>query len=149
MPRFWWVNHKQTFRQEIDGTYLWSPKRNANGARNIFYENMRAAAPGDLVLSFADGLIRHVGRVADFAFTAPKPEEAVRSFSAPMLCTNFPRNSARLSPRPDCLTPTKNLFLEQAAVIAVVPVVLVAIICTRKDELGQRKQLFHCRLLLH
>jgi hypothetical protein len=81
--------------------------------------------------------------------TAPKPEEAVRSFSAPMLCTNFPRNSARLSPRPDCLTPTKNLFLEQAAVIAVVPVVLVAIICTRKDELGQRKQLFHCRLLLH
>ncbi len=75
MPRFWWVNHKQTFRQEIDGTYLWSPKRNANGARNIFYENMRAAAPGDLVLSFADGLIRHVGRIADFAFTAPKPEE--------------------------------------------------------------------------
>lgn len=75
MPRYWWVNHKQTFRQEIDGTYLWSPKRNANGARNIFYDNMRAAAPGDLVLSFADGLIRHVGRVAEFAFTAPKPEE--------------------------------------------------------------------------
>src|SRR3546814_2428121 len=36
---------------------------------------MRAASPGDLVLSFADGLIRHVGRVAEFAFTAPKPEE--------------------------------------------------------------------------
>src|SRR3546814_21013803 len=35
---------------------------------------MRAASPGDLVLSFADGLIRHVGRVAEFAFTAPKPE---------------------------------------------------------------------------
>lgn len=64
MPRYWWVNHKQTFRQEIDGTHLWSPKRNANGARNVFYDNMRAAAPGDLVLSFADGLIRHVGRMA-------------------------------------------------------------------------------------
>lgn len=75
MPRYWWVNHKQTFRQEIDGTYLWSPKRKANGARNTFYDNMRAAAPGDLVLSYADGLIRHVGRVAEFAFTAPKPEE--------------------------------------------------------------------------
>ncbi|MEQ8816262.1 MAG: HNH endonuclease signature motif containing protein [Thalassobaculum sp.] len=75
MPRYRWVNHKQTFRQEIDGTYLWSPKRKANGARNVFYENMRAAVPGDLVLSFADGLIRHVGRVAEFAFTAPKPEE--------------------------------------------------------------------------
>lgn len=75
MPRYWWVNHKQTFRQEIDGTYLWSPKRKSNGARNTFYDNMREAVPGDLVLSFADGLIRHVGRVAEFAFTAPKPEE--------------------------------------------------------------------------
>src|SRR3546814_11296679 len=75
MPRYWWVNHKQTVRQEIDGAYLWSPKRNANGARNSFYDNMRAAAPGDLVLSFADGWISQVGRVAEFAFTAPKPEE--------------------------------------------------------------------------
>ncbi len=75
MPRYWWVNHKQTFRQEIGGAYLWSPKRKANGARNAFYDNMRAASPGDFVLSFADGLIRHVGRVAEFALTAPKPEE--------------------------------------------------------------------------
>ncbi len=74
MPRYWWVNHKQTFRQDIDSSYLWSPKRKANGARNPFYDSMRAATPGDLVLSYADGLIRHVGRVAEFTFTAPKPE---------------------------------------------------------------------------
>lgn len=75
MPQYWWVNHKQTFRQEIEGEYLWSPKRSRSGARNEFYNNMRRAAPGDLVLSFANGLIRHVGRVTEFAFTAPKPEE--------------------------------------------------------------------------
>jgi hypothetical protein len=75
MPRTWWVNHKQTFSQEIKGNYLWSPKRKANGDRNPFYDSMRAATPGDLVLSYADGLIRHVGRVVEFAFTAPKPEE--------------------------------------------------------------------------
>ena len=23
---FWWVNHKQTYRQEVNGGYLWSPK---------------------------------------------------------------------------------------------------------------------------
>ena len=34
--RFWWVNQNQTFRQELSGRYLWSPKRNANGARNPF-----------------------------------------------------------------------------------------------------------------
>lgn len=75
MPRYWWVNHKQTFRQEIDGAYLWSPKRNAKDTFSQYYANMRAATPGDLVLSYASGLIRHVGRVAEFCFTAPKPEE--------------------------------------------------------------------------
>jgi hypothetical protein len=33
--RYWWVNQNQTFRQEIAGGYLWSPKRNANGARIV------------------------------------------------------------------------------------------------------------------
>jgi putative restriction endonuclease len=75
MPQFWWVNHKQTARQEIDGQYLWSPKTESNGARSEFYNNMRRATPDDLVLSYADQEIRYVGRVAEFAFTAPKPEE--------------------------------------------------------------------------
>lgn len=75
MSQFWWVNHKQTARQEIDGQYLWSPKTQSNGARSIFYDNMRRASPGDLVLSYADQAIRFVGRVAEFAFTAPKPTE--------------------------------------------------------------------------
>jgi hypothetical protein len=75
MPQYWWVNHKQTWRQEIDGQYLWSPKTSSNGARNEFYSNMRRASPGDLVLSYADQQISCVGRVAEFAFAAPKPEE--------------------------------------------------------------------------
>ncbi|MGZ8350703.1 MAG: HNH endonuclease, partial [Allosphingosinicella sp.] len=75
MPQYWWVNHKQTFHQEISGEYLWSPKVSSNGANNEFYNNMQRAAPGDQVLSYADGLIRYVGRVAEFAVTAPKPKE--------------------------------------------------------------------------
>lgn len=75
MAQFWWVNHKQTARQEIEGQYLWSPKTSKGGTRNQFYENMRKASPGDLVLSYANQLIRYVGRVAEYAFTAPKPSE--------------------------------------------------------------------------
>lgn len=75
MRQFWWVNHKQTFNQEIEHQYLWSPKTSKNGVRNRFYDNMRAANPGDIVLSYASQLIRYVGRVVDFAFTAPKPSE--------------------------------------------------------------------------
>jgi hypothetical protein len=75
MTRYWWVNHKQTFKQEINGGYLWSPKREANGVRSQFYENMRLAAPNNLVLSFAHSRIAYVGRVTDFALSAPKPLE--------------------------------------------------------------------------
>jgi hypothetical protein len=75
MPRYWWVNHNQTWKQEIEGQYLWSPKRKADGSQSEFYKNMRRASPGDMVLSFAEQHIGRVGRVTEFAFTAPKPEE--------------------------------------------------------------------------
>ena len=73
--RYWWVNQNQTFTQEIEGGYLWSPKRNANGARNPFYEHMREVSPGDLVLSFQGTFIRAVGIACSFAYESPKPTE--------------------------------------------------------------------------
>jgi hypothetical protein len=73
--RYWWVNHAQTVRQERTGNYLWSPKVESNGNRSKFYDNMRRAAPGDIVLSYANGHIGKIGVVADFALTAPKPSE--------------------------------------------------------------------------
>jgi len=45
--RYWWVNQNQTYKHELGGGYLWSPKRNANGVRNPSYESMREVAPGD------------------------------------------------------------------------------------------------------
>ena len=72
--RYWWVNHNKTARHELDGGYLWSPRLEASGARSQFYQNMRVADPGDAVLSFAGGFIRHVGLVLDFAGPAPKPD---------------------------------------------------------------------------
>lgn len=74
-PKFWWVNHKQTHRQEIEGEYLWSPKVNRNGANNESYNNMVRTQPGDVVFSFAGGEIRAVGLVKGPAVEAPKPLE--------------------------------------------------------------------------
>jgi hypothetical protein len=31
---FWWVDHKQIYRQQTEGGYEWSPKANANGRGN-------------------------------------------------------------------------------------------------------------------
>ena len=71
----WWVNHKQTARQEIDGGYLWSPKRMSNGRRSQYYEFMREARQGDVVISFANAQIGHFGIVTGFPLSAPKPGE--------------------------------------------------------------------------
>lgn len=71
----WWVNHKLTYREETEGGYLWSPKRNKNGARNQTYDNMGLVAPGDLIFSYADQLIRQVGIAADKAMPSPKPAD--------------------------------------------------------------------------
>ena len=73
--RYWWVNQNQTFRQEIAGGYLWSPKRNANGARNPFYESMREVSPGDLVFSFVDSRVAAIGIAQSYCWECPKPTE--------------------------------------------------------------------------
>ena len=73
--RYWWVNQNQTFRQEIAGGYLWSPKRNANGGRNPFYESMREVSPGDLIFSFVDTKITAIGVAKSYCWECPKPAE--------------------------------------------------------------------------
>lgn len=73
--RYWWVNQKQTFRHEVGGGYLWSPKRNSRGYRNPFYEFMREVSPGDLILSYAFREIRALGVARSYAYEAPKPQE--------------------------------------------------------------------------
>ena len=73
--RYWWVNQNQTYLHEVGGGYLWSPKVNANGRRNRFYDSMTEAAPGDVVFSFCDTLIKAIGVVNGYAQSAPKPTE--------------------------------------------------------------------------
>jgi putative restriction endonuclease len=73
--RFWWVNQNQTYRQEVRGGYLWSPKLKANGAQNPFYDFMREMSPGDVVFSFAETWVKAVGLARSFAYEAPKPLE--------------------------------------------------------------------------
>jgi GNAT superfamily N-acetyltransferase len=73
--RYWWVNQNQTYRHEVPGGYLWSPKRKSNGGVNPFYESMREVAPGDIVLSFADTRIAAIGVARSHCYECPKPHE--------------------------------------------------------------------------
>lgn len=71
--RYWWVNQNQTYKFEVPGGFLWSPKTRADGGRNYSYETMKEVQPGDLVFSYCDTLIKAIGVVQQRAVTAPKP----------------------------------------------------------------------------
>jgi putative restriction endonuclease len=72
MPH-WWVNQNQTYRHELRGGFLWSPKVKADGSRNPFYESMQQVATGDIVFSFCDTRIKALGVASGTAQSAPKP----------------------------------------------------------------------------
>lgn len=58
---------------------MWSPKRNRNGARNRAYESMRLVQPGDIIFSFAGGLIKALGIATSNCYENPKPSEFGRT----------------------------------------------------------------------
>ena len=72
---YWWVNQNQTYKNELLGGYLWSPKVNADGRKNISYDNMTAVTPGDIVFSYSGTFIKAVGVPTAFADTTRKPED--------------------------------------------------------------------------
>jgi hypothetical protein len=82
--RYWWVNHKQTFRHEFEGHYIWSPKHKRDGSRNRFYDFLRKVVLGDVVLSYASGVVHGAGF-------------AVSSCDARAAFSRTPRLSVRLT----------------------------------------------------
>ncbi len=74
--RYWWVNHKRTHRQELDGEFLWSPRKK-HGADNASSRNMTQIKAGDVVFafSFAEGALRAVGVALGRAREASNPFE--------------------------------------------------------------------------
>jgi putative restriction endonuclease len=71
----WWVNQNQTYKHEVEGGYLWSPKTKTNGSRNFFYDTMTQTQPGDVIFSFCDTYIKAIGIVTGPHESAPKPTE--------------------------------------------------------------------------
>lgn len=79
---YWWVNHKQTYTNEVEGGYIWSPKENSNGAKNQTYLNLTLTKPGDIVFSYAAGKIKAVGVVTANHREQTKPNEFGKSGDA-------------------------------------------------------------------
>jgi len=72
---YWWVNQNQTYRHEVPGGYLWSPKKDKNGSPLRAYDLMRTICPGDFIFSFAKSHIMAVGIAGSYCYEFPKPTE--------------------------------------------------------------------------
>nr|WP_295865635.1 HNH endonuclease [uncultured Chitinophaga sp.] len=72
---FWWVNHKQTGKVEVNEGYIWSPQKNNNGSTNQTYINLTKTALGDIIFSYADGQIPAVGKVIASVQNKERPAE--------------------------------------------------------------------------
>ena len=164
-PRYWWVNHKRTHQQELDGEFLWSPKRKQSSADSESSNNMTRIGPGDVVFaySFETGTLRAVGVALGRAREAPNPFEFEVGRKQPgghrgwQVTVRFAELSKPLNPR-SCavelapLLPEKNSPLRTngdgnpALYLAYVPQRLVAALRrlvgeeleARIEEIGQR-----------
>ena len=67
------VNQKNTYKQERAGSYLWSPKFNKNGTNNSSYKLMKEVKKGDLIIHNAGGKITAISRVEEDCKSENKP----------------------------------------------------------------------------
>ncbi len=72
--KYFWVNQNQTYKYEVPGNYMWSPKKNSNGNRNPYYDFMTQVEPGDVVFSYCDTFIKAIGVVTKKAESCIKPD---------------------------------------------------------------------------
>jgi hypothetical protein len=67
------VSQNRTFREEVLGNFLWSPKKSAGGRVNPNYDFMRDLIPGDVVFNFYESAIKAISVVRQEAVSCPKP----------------------------------------------------------------------------
>jgi hypothetical protein len=72
--KYWWVNQNQTYKEEVGGGFLWSPKLSKGGRRNQFYENMTHVRSGDIVFSFCGARIKAIGVANNEATATERPD---------------------------------------------------------------------------
>ena len=72
--QYWWVSQNQTYKHEVPGNFMWSPKTNSRGGRVPSYDFMEDMKIGDVVFSFADTFIKAIGIVMSPAQSSVKPD---------------------------------------------------------------------------
>jgi putative restriction endonuclease len=77
--KYWWVNHKQTGKIEVNEGYIWSPKTIKGGSKNQTYLNLKETGIGDYIFSFVATRIVAIGVVIDSCKDSIRPAEFGKS----------------------------------------------------------------------
>ena len=80
---YWWVNHRQTFKHEFEGRYIWCPKRDKRGNTQFGWETVRTVKNGDIIFSYAHQVLQGFGFVTSpTAYSFPRPPEFEKAGNA-------------------------------------------------------------------
>ena len=78
MPVFL-VFQGETYNEERNGEYIWSPKLNTKGKINIGYTTMKEIKEGDFILHNVKGMTKAISIAKGSCFSAQKPKELVEA----------------------------------------------------------------------
>ena len=72
-PNVWWVNQGGTYDAERGDGYVWAPQKTRSGSVLSHHLNVSKLRDGDVVVHYAKGSIRALGRVISKAKKANRP----------------------------------------------------------------------------
>ncbi|MFA0571573.1 Shedu immune nuclease family protein [Vibrio splendidus] len=79
---YWWVNHHLSYKDEVSGGYLWTPKTLRNGRPHFSFDLMTKLSVGDVIFSYSDRQIKAIGTVKSSHTEANRPASSDLSFSS-------------------------------------------------------------------
>jgi 5-methylcytosine-specific restriction protein B len=71
----WWVNQGTSYAEERDGGFIWAPLETDKKAKLAHWTRLREIADGDVVVHYAKGSVRAVGKANGSAIECPRPDE--------------------------------------------------------------------------
>lgn len=71
---YWWVNHNKMHKAELAGEYIWCPQ-NTESVKRVGYANLTLVRVGDVVFSYANQKVGHIGIAASEYACAARPQD--------------------------------------------------------------------------
>jgi hypothetical protein len=75
--RFWWANQGKTYQIEREGEFVWAPKQSSNGRTFFYWKNVHKIKQGDIIVHYANGMVRAVSLAHSDGYESAKPASLV------------------------------------------------------------------------